>query len=78
MRSFPWQAGDKILYLNCAYGMVQSVLAYLVKLHAVELVSDFDLELGIPSRHSAYLHPGLNWPPPRVLSACICPRIVLT
>ena len=38
MRSFPWAAGDKILYLNCAYGMVQSVLAYLVKIHAVELV----------------------------------------
>jgi selenocysteine lyase/cysteine desulfurase len=38
LRSFPWKPGDKILYLNCAYGMVQNVLQYLVKTHAVELV----------------------------------------
>ena len=38
MRSFPWRAGDKVLYLNCAYGMVQSVLRYLEKTHGVELV----------------------------------------
>ena len=38
MRSFPWRAGDKVLYLNCAYGMVQNVLGYLAKTHGVELV----------------------------------------
>ena len=38
MRSFPWRAGDKVLYLNCAYGMVQNVLKYLGKTHGVELV----------------------------------------
>jgi selenocysteine lyase/cysteine desulfurase len=38
MRSFPWRAGDKVLYLNCAYGMVQSVLRYLEKTHSIELV----------------------------------------
>eukprot|EP01052_Picozoa_sp_SAG31_P040944 SAG31_NODE_6068_length_2185_cov_1.495686_3_plen_300_part_00 len=29
MRSMPWQPGDKVLYLNCAYGMVKSVLGFL-------------------------------------------------
>jgi selenocysteine lyase/cysteine desulfurase len=38
MRSITWKEGDKILYLDCAYGMVQNVLRYLVKTCGVELV----------------------------------------
>ena len=34
MRSLRWEKGDKILYLDSAYGMVQSVLRYLVKVGA--------------------------------------------
>ena len=52
MRSIRWAKGDKVLYLNCAYGMVKSVLGYLKQAEQIELVEVPVVRRKPPTEHS--------------------------